>query len=42
MAAIAAHIIEIIFIPESVNLADILSKAWYYQAVCPILKALMF
>jgi len=40
--AIAAGILNFIFIPGSINPADIMSKAWGYQAVWPMLKALLF
>jgi len=40
--AIAAGLLNFIFIPGSINPADILSKAWGYQAVWPMLKALLF
>ena len=40
--AIAARLLNFLFIPGSINLADILSKVWGYQAVWPVLKALLF
>ena len=40
--AIAARLLNFLFIPGSINLADILSKVWGYQAVWPMLKALLF
>ena len=40
--AIVAGLLNFIFIPGSINPADILSKAWGYQAVWPMLKALLF
>ena len=40
--AIAAGIMKFIYIPGSINPADILSKAWGYQQVKMMLKALLF
>jgi len=40
--AIAACLLNFILIPGSINLADILSKAWGYQSVWPMVKALLF
>ena len=40
--AIAARILHFVFIPGSINPADILSKAWGYQAVWSMLKPLLF
>jgi hypothetical protein len=39
---IAARVMKFYFIPGSINPADILSKAWGYQQVWPMLKALLF
>jgi len=40
--AIAAGIIGFYHIPGAINPADILSKHWGYQAVWPLLRALLF
>jgi len=40
--AVVARLLNFLFILGSFNLADILSKAWGYQAVWPMLKPLLF
>ena len=40
--AIAAKVLKFIYIPGSLNPADILSKAWGYQQVWPTLQPIMF
>jgi hypothetical protein len=40
--AIAAGIVAFVHVPGALNPADILSKAWGYQQVRMMLKALMF
>ena len=40
--AIAAKLLKFIFIPSTINPADILSKHWGYQQVKTTLKTLLF
>jgi Reverse transcriptase (RNA-dependent DNA polymerase) len=40
--AIAAKVVKFIYIPGDQNPADILSKAWGYQQVWPMLRAILF
>ena len=40
--AMASRILRFIYIPGSINPADLLSKAWGYQQIWPRLKALLF
>jgi hypothetical protein len=39
---IVAHLLNFLFILGSINLADILRKAWGYQAIWPMLTPLLF